>query len=44
MVSVEKTEKRFFDILNKRNNIDKEKIISALDMAKEVHKHQKRDE
>jgi len=37
MISLEKTEKRFLDMLNIRKDLDKDKILNALNFAKEKH-------
>jgi len=42
--SFDKTEKRFFDMLNKRKDLNKDKILNALNFAKEKHLWQVRDE
>lgn len=44
MISLEKTEKRFLDMLNIRKDLDKDKILNALNFAKEKHMWQIRDE
>jgi hypothetical protein len=37
MISLEKTEKRFFELLDIRKDLDKNKILNALNFAKEKH-------
>jgi antitoxin component HigA of HigAB toxin-antitoxin module len=37
VISLEKTEKRFFDMLEKRKDLDKKKLLEALSFAKENH-------
>ncbi|MEI6671922.1 MAG: HD domain-containing protein [bacterium] len=44
IISLEKTEKKFFNLLEKHKNLDKEKIIKALDLAKKFHNGITRDE